>query len=116
MTDTNCIVVLVACPLGDAADALAKAIVESRLAACVNRLPGVRSTYRWQGKVTCDEEALLMVKSTREAFPALAAFVANHHPYDVPEIVALPVVAGHAPYLDWVESNVDVSHAALTRS
>lgn len=116
MTETPCLVVLVACPAGEAADTLARALVESRLAACVNRLPGVRSTYRWQGEVTCDEEALLVVKTTRGAYPALAAFVASHHPYDVPEIVALSVVAGHAPYLDWVESNVDVSHAALTRS
>ncbi|MEX1830069.1 divalent-cation tolerance protein CutA [Luteibacter sp. CQ10] len=116
MTDTNCLVVLVACPAGDAADTLARSIVESGLAACVNRLPGVRSTYRWRGEVTCDEEALLMAKTTREAYPALAEFVASRHPYEVPEIVALPVVAGHAPYLDWVESNVDVSHAALTRS
>ncbi|MDF3980515.1 divalent-cation tolerance protein CutA [Luteibacter sp. PPL201] len=110
------LIVLVACPAGEPADALARAIVASRLAACVNRLPGIRSTYRWQGEIVTDDESLLMVKTTAEAYPALEAFVRERHPYEVPEIVAIPAVAGHDPYLAWVAANVDVSQAPLSRS
>jgi periplasmic divalent cation tolerance protein len=103
------IVVLIACPVGEAAQTLAHALVEASLAACVNRLPGMRSTYRWKGEVVTDEEDLLVVKTTREAFPALEAFVVARHPYDVPEIVALPVVTGHSPYLAWLEASIRAS-------
>jgi periplasmic divalent cation tolerance protein len=103
------IAVLIACPTGEPADTLARAIVEAGLAACVNRVPGVRSTYRWKGEVVTDDEDLLVAKTTREAFPALERFVLAHHPYEVPEIVALPVVAGHAPYLAWLEASIDAS-------
>jgi periplasmic divalent cation tolerance protein len=103
------IAVLIACPAGEPADSLARALVEAGLAACVNRLPGVRSTYRWKGEVVTDEEDLLVAKTTREAFAPLERFVLAHHPYDVPEIVALPILAGHAPYLAWLEASVDAS-------
>jgi periplasmic divalent cation tolerance protein len=102
------IAVLIACPSGEPAESLARALVEAGLAACVNRLPGVRSTYRWKGEMVTDEEDLLVAKTTREAFAALERFVLARHPYDVPEIVALPVVAGHAPYLAWLEASVGV--------
>jgi periplasmic divalent cation tolerance protein len=103
------IAVLIACPTGEPADSLARALVEAGLAACVNRFPGVRSTYRWKGVVVTDEEDLLVAKSTREGFAALERFVLSRHPYEVPEIVALPIVAGHAPYLAWLEASVDAS-------
>ncbi|HVI54457.1 MAG TPA: divalent-cation tolerance protein CutA [Luteibacter sp.] len=103
------IAVLIACPTGDTADTLARALVEAGLAACVNRLPGVRSTYRWKGEVVTDEEDLLVAKTTRETFAALERFVLSRHPYEVPEIVALPMVDGHAAYLAWLEASVDAS-------
>jgi periplasmic divalent cation tolerance protein len=103
------IVILIACPSGDPASILARRLVEAGLAACVNHLPGMRSTYRWKGEIVTDAEDLLLVKTTRERFPALEAFVVEHHPYEVPEIVALPLVEGHAPYLAWLEASVDAS-------
>lgn len=116
MTQTDALVVLIACPTGEPADALARSLVEAGLAACVNRLPGMRSTYRWQGEVVTDEEDLLLAKTTSGAYPALQAFVAARHPYEVPEIVALPVSAGHALYLDWLRANVAASESGVARS
>lgn len=116
MTQTDALVVLIACPTGEPADTLARSLVEAGLAACVNRLPGMRSTYRWQGEVVTDEEDLLLAKTTSDAYPALQAFVAARHPYEVPEIVALPVTAGHAPYLDWLRANVAASESGVARS
>lgn len=116
MTPSEEIVVMIACPTGGAADALARDLVEAGLAACVNRLPGMRSTYRWQGEVVVDEEDLLLAKTTRAAFGTLEAFVAERHPYEVPEIVALPLVAGHTPYLDWLRAQVAASESGIARS
>jgi periplasmic divalent cation tolerance protein len=90
-----------------AADALARALVEARAAACVNRLPNVTSTYRWAGKVEVDSEELLLVKTTRGAYPRLEAVVAREHPYDTPEIVGMRVDVGSETYLAWVRENVD---------
>lgn len=90
--------------VGDAGDAerIAAALVERRLAACVNLVPGVRSIYRWKGGVERDDEQLLVIKTTGEQLEALRAAIVELHPYEVPEVVALEVVGGHAPYLDWV--------------
>ena len=93
--------VYVTCPEKDAAR-IAKSLVERRLAACANIVPTVRSVYRWQGQIMDEAEALLVVKTTRARFEDLKSGVLEVHPYSVPEIIALPVVAGHAPYLDWV--------------
>lgn len=103
------IVILIACPVGEPAASLARGLVETGLAACVNHLPGMRSTYRWKGEIVTDAEDLLLVKTTRERFAALEAFVVEHHPYEVPEIVALPLAEGHAPYLAWLEASVSAS-------
>jgi periplasmic divalent cation tolerance protein len=94
-------VVLVTCP-GDEADRLAQALVQERLAACVNTIPQVTSTYRWEGKLRHDREALLVIKTRRDRFESLRARVVELHSYDVPEVIALPIEAGHAPYLEWV--------------
>jgi periplasmic divalent cation tolerance protein len=91
----------VTCP-ADRAEALAAALVESRVAACVNIVPGLRSVYRWQGEVCRDDEALLLIKHPAAAFEALRAAVLAHHPYELPEIVAVDLDRGHPPYLDWV--------------
>jgi periplasmic divalent cation tolerance protein len=98
------VVVLVTCPDEDSAATIARALVEERLAACVNVGGGVRSIYRWQGKVEESDERLLVVKARADRLEALAARVAALHPYDVPEVLALPVRGGLAPYLDWVRS------------
>jgi len=106
--DSDCLVVLVTAPEGEPAAALARALVTEGLAACVNRLPGIRSVYRWQGAVHDDAETLLVVKSTRPAWPALERRIRELHPYDVPEVIALPVTAGSAPYLAWLAGAVAV--------
>lgn len=99
---TDVLVVLVTAPSPEVAADLARALVEARLAACGNVLPGVRSIYRWEGKVQDDAEALLVLKTTRDRFEALRDEVLQRHPYEVPEIVALSVDAGSERYLAWV--------------
>lgn len=102
---TGAVVVLVTCPSPEKAAEIARALVEERLAACGNVVPAVRSIYRWEGKVQEDAEALLILKSARDRFEALRARVLALHPYEVPEVIALPVEAGHALYLDWIEAS-----------
>jgi periplasmic divalent cation tolerance protein len=99
---TDAVVVLVTAPTPDRAAEIARALVGERLAACGNVVPGLRSIYRWEGKVQEDEEALLVLKTTRARFDALRARVLALHPYDVPEVIALPVEAGSAAYLQWI--------------
>jgi len=98
---------VVLCTVSGAQDAerIATALVERSLAACVNVLPGVTSIYRWRGKVERDEELLMVIKTTAERFEALRAAVVELHPYEVPEVIALPIEAGHAPYLDWIDAS-----------
>jgi periplasmic divalent cation tolerance protein len=85
---------------------LAHALVEERLAACVNVIPHVQSVYRWEGKIEESEEELLVIKSRRELFSALEKRVRELHSYSVPEIVALPLVDGSAAYLKWLDEQV----------
>jgi periplasmic divalent cation tolerance protein len=99
---TTAHVVLCTAPNADEARRLARAVVEARLAACVNLLPAVRSIYRWEGEVHEDEEVLLVVKTAADRVEALVAFLVEHHPYEVPEAIALPITAGSEPYLAWV--------------
>ena len=94
------IVVLCTFPDVEQARAIAAELVERRLAACVNLLPGVESIYRWEGKVERAGEVLAVIKTTR--YPELEAAVKELHPYEVPEILALPVAAGLAGYLEWL--------------
>jgi periplasmic divalent cation tolerance protein len=99
---TEALVVLVTTPTPERAAELARALVEERLAACGNVVPGLRSIYRWEGKVQEDAEALLVLKTTRARFDALRDRVLALHPYEVPEVIALPVEAGSARYLGWI--------------
>jgi periplasmic divalent cation tolerance protein len=89
-------------PTPEKAAEVARVLVDDQLAACVNLVTGVRSLYRWQGAVSDDTETLAIIKTTTERYPALAARLVALHPYDVPELVAIPVADGHAPYLAWV--------------
>lgn len=99
---TDALVVLVTAPTPERAAEIARALVEERLAACGNVVPGIRSIYRWEGKVQEDAEALLVLKTTRARFDALRDRVLALHPYEVPEVIALPVEAGSARYLAWI--------------
>ena len=95
------LVALVTCP-PEKAQALAEVLVNERVAACVNVVGAVQSVYRWKGAVQRDAEALLICKTTRDRFEAFRNLVLKNHPYELPEVIALPVGQGHAPYLDWV--------------
>ena len=95
-------VVLVTVPDEKTGLNLARALVEERLAACVNILPGVRSVYRWEGRVEDDRELLLVAKTSFKVLDRLIERVAQVHPYDQPEIISLPVDQGSPGYLDWV--------------
>lgn len=94
--------------LGSAADAerIGRALVEQRLAACVNVVPGVVSFYRWQGELQRDQEWLLVIKTRAEALPPLRTALIALHPYELPELVACPIVSGHEPYLRWIDESV----------
>ena len=103
-TEAEVRVVLVTAPDAEVGERLARALVEERLAACVNLVPGVQSIYRWEGSVRSDSEVLLVVKTTADRTAALAARVEALHPYDVPEVLELPIAGGSPAYLDWVRT------------
>jgi periplasmic divalent cation tolerance protein len=100
------VVVLVTAPTAEAAAEIARALVEEGLAACGNVIPGIRSIYRWAGEVHDDAEALLVLKTERRLVPAMKERLPALHPYQVPELVALPVEDGLAPYLAWIAASV----------
>ena len=100
----NPLLVLTHCPDQDVAEALAAALVDSRLAACVNIQAPCRSLYRWQGKIETATEIPLFIKSTAAHYAALEALIRQHHPYDVPEIIALPIAQGLPDYLNWLSA------------
>lgn len=99
-------IVLVTAPPGAPAEALARALVEEGLAACVNRLGPVRSTYRWRDAIHDDAEDLLIVKTSRDRLPELERRVREIHPYEVPEVLALPIDLGSAAYLAWLAGSL----------
>lgn len=100
------IVVLVTVGSPEEGDRLARALVEERLAACVNQVKTVQSTYRWQGRVERAEEDLLIIKSRGDLFDRLKQRIEQLHSYSVPEIIALPIVAGSQSYLRWLEGEL----------
>ncbi len=104
--NSSVLVVLTTCPSPDVAEGIAADLVTAGLAACVNQLPGVRSTYIWKGKVETADEVLLVIKTTQERFEPLKARIAAIHPYELPELIALPVCAGTEKYLEWVRHSV----------
>ncbi len=99
---TDAILVLVTAPSTDKAAELARTLVEEQLAACGNLIPGVRSIYRWEGRVQDEPEVLLILKTRAALFEPLRARIVALHPYDVPEVLRLDVADGHAPYLSWI--------------
>ena len=102
--------ILVFSNLPDQASAakLAALLIEQRLAACVNVQAPCTSVYRWQGKVETATEVPVFIKTTRERYPALEAAIRAHHPYELPEIIAVPLVAGLPAYLEWVHTETNI--------
>lgn len=94
------------CPDAEVAERIAGELVGSRLAACVNILPGVSSVYAWQGRIESAEEHLLLIKSHSSRYAAIEAAIQASHPYEVPEIVAVALERGSADYLQWIDSCV----------
>lgn len=106
MSDSTHVVALCTVPNAEEGARIAKHLVEEKHVACVNIVDGLRSIYVWQGEVCDDAEALLVMKTRSELFEGLSDRVAELHPYDVPEVIALPIEAGHAPYLAWIDEVV----------
>src|SRR5574343_796385 len=96
------LLVITNCPDEESANAIALAVVEARLAACVNLLPRVQSVYRWRGAVESASEIPLLIKATAANYPALEKLIQERHPYDVPEIIALQIARDLPAYLNWV--------------
>ena len=99
---TDVLLVLTNLPDADSADRVTKVVLESRVAACVNRMPACTSSYWWNGAIEHATEIPLLIKTTRAAYPALEAALRKAHPYEVPEIIAVPVEVGLPTYLAWV--------------
>ncbi len=98
------IVILCTVPAeGEHARRLATGLVEARLAACVNILPGLQSVFRWQGSVATEPETQLVIKTRPEHFDRVVRWLGEHHPYDVPEVLAVPVLRGAEAYLAWLD-------------
>lgn len=97
------LVVFSSCPNAQVAEHLARALVERKVAACVNIVPDVRSVYRWRGTVEIDTEQMLVIKCMKENYPLVEKCIVNLHPYDVPEVIAVPITTGARGYLDWLE-------------
>lgn len=101
----NAIVVLITAPSEEVGRGIAQALLDNKLAACVNIVAPINSLYLWRGDINDDEEVLLIVKSRAELFEqGLIPAVKEVHPYDVPEIIALPILLGDQDYLDWIEA------------
>jgi periplasmic divalent cation tolerance protein len=103
---TDKIVVLITCATPEEAERLARVLLDQRLAACVNVIPLIRSYYRWKGAIESADECLLVVKSSRELFGLIGTVLEKEHSYEVPELLALPVVEGAANYLNWLGANL----------
>lgn len=101
---TDVRVALITAPDAVVAERLVHALVEAKLAACGNIVSDVLSIFRWKGSIDVDREVLIVLKTTAASVSSLIDHVTENHPYDVPEVLVLPVVAGHPPYLDWVRS------------
>ena len=105
----RCLLVVTNLPDRDSAMELARSLVGKRLAACVNVLNGCSSIYRWQDRIQTDAEVPVLIKTRAGRFAALRDAILAVHPYDLPEIIAMPIEQGHEPYLEWVRSETDIS-------
>lgn len=103
------LIILCTCPDLATAERIAEAVVGERLAACVNVAPGLTSIYRWEGQIQRDTELLLLIKTCQDVYSLLEARIRELHPYQIPEIIALPIQTGSAAYLDWIAAQVGVT-------
>ncbi len=97
------------CPNKETASSLANRLIELNLAACVNIIENVQSVYHWQGNIEHDIECQLQIKTASTLFDAVEQTLVELHPYDTVEVIALPIIKGHQPYLDWIRDNVKSS-------
>jgi periplasmic divalent cation tolerance protein len=100
--EARALMALCTCPSQEVAERIARTVVEEGHAACANLIPGLTSFYAWQGEIHQDPELLLLIKTTPDAYPGLEATIQRLHPYELPEIIAVPVVKGLAGYLQWI--------------
>ena len=101
----NHIVIFITAPSTDEAETIGRTLVEEKLAACANIVPGVNSIYRWKGKIESSKEALMIVKSRSSLLDRIIARVKELHSYSVPEIIAMPIAGGSSDYLNWIEES-----------
>lgn len=102
LANTGFLLILTTCPDAATAERLARHLVAGNLAACVNIQSGIRSVYRWRGEVESAEEHLLIVKTASERFKEVEAAIRECHPYELPEVIAVPIIAGSKAYLSWM--------------
>lgn len=108
------LIAFVTCPVSFG-QKLASVLVNESLAACVNLVPGIQSIYRWQEEIHCDAEELLIAKTDRAVWEQFQARVKELHPYELPEIIGIPIACGYEPYLNWIESSVHREKSRLLR-
>jgi len=104
--DSKYVTVFCTVPDEKTAEKISKTLVEEKLAACCNIIRNIRSIYAWEGKIYDDPELLIIIKTRAAAFERIEKRIGELHPYNVPEIIALPIVVGNKPYLNWVKENV----------
>ncbi len=107
--NTNRLIVFCTCPDRETALRLAETLVDRELAACANVVPGLTSVYRWQGRRETAEESLLLIKTRADAYPELEEAIRALHPYELPEIIAVPIEQGLAAYLAWIDNGVRIN-------
>jgi periplasmic divalent cation tolerance protein len=105
MTD-NFIIILSTCPDRKTAYGIARILLEKNLCACANILPGIESVYHWEGDIESSQEYLLLIKTRADAYAKIEKTIVTHHPYELPEIIAVPIEAGLPEYLSWIDNNV----------
>ncbi len=104
--DDNHIIVFCTVPDSECARLISRELVEGKLAACSNIVPGIQSIYTWENELQDDHELLLVIKTRTDLFDELQKKIVQHHPYTVPEIIALPIIKGNSEYLKWIDENV----------
>lgn len=102
VSKSETLLILNTCPDREHAERIAGMLVSEKLAACVNLIDNIASIYRWQGGIERDSETLLLIKSKQEHYLSIEAAIQQHHPYEIPEVIALPIENGSSSYLEWI--------------
>ncbi|HFB64170.1 MAG TPA: divalent-cation tolerance protein CutA [Aeromonadales bacterium] len=109
-TSTHALVIMCTYPLQGERDKFIKGMLDNKLAACINVLPAISSSYQWQGNIEQCDESLLLIKTEQHLFQLLESFIIKHHPYEVPEILALPITQGSQSYLNWLNASLNTKN------